>query len=231
MKTCCSGMKLFNQWDETEEREYQPTVKEILQEASLPMASGHAVVSTIQFSQPVFGPSLVFPTFPTNVSEGTSVSVPQFDSPVQQTISSGFKGFNVPDGNPSFSRPIPMSMPYPGLDGHQRRITPIPVSNVPAQPSVPAVQKSPEQIQKETSDLIQKLDREKAEQEALAKMYKETNEAEKRKGWAQIAKRVLGAKFVEEEKSTGSTSPSSGTNRPTIGSTTISTHEAETIRE
>ena len=116
-----------------EEREYQAAVKEILREVSLPMASGHAVVSTVQFLQPIFGPSLVFPTFPTNVSEGTSVSVPQFDSPVQQTISSGFKGFNVPDGNPSFSRPISMSMPYPRLDGHQRRITPILVSNIVAQ--------------------------------------------------------------------------------------------------
>ena len=154
------------------------------------MASGHAVVSTVQFSPPVFGPNMVNPTLPMNVFEGTSVPVPQFNSPIQQTISSGFKGFNVPDGNPSFSRLIPMYMPYPGLDGHQRRITPIPVSNVPAQPSVAAVQKSPEQIQKETSDLIQKLEREKAEQEALAKMYRETNEAEKRKGWAQIAKSV-----------------------------------------
>ena len=62
-------------------------------------------------------------------------------------------------------------------------------------------------------------------------MYQETNEAEKRKGWAQIAKHVLGAEFVEEEKSTSSTSPSSGANRPTIGSTTISTHEAESIKE
>ena len=52
-----------------------------------------------------------------------------------------------------------------------------------------------------------------------------------KKGYTQIAQGVFGTKVVEEEKSIGSTSPSSGANRPTIGSTMISTHEVEVIRE
>ena len=65
----------------------------------------------------------------------------------------------------------------------------------------------------------------------MAKKYRENLEEERRKGWEQITRGVFGARVVQEEKFAGSTSPSSGANRPTIGSTTISTHEAETIRE
>ena len=147
------------------------------------MVVDQTAVTVAQFSAPIFYPSLVNPTLPMNVSEGTSVSVPIFNSPIQQTMSSGFQEFNFP----SSSRPSSIPMPYPGLDGHQRRITPIPITPIASQPSVTAVSKPPEQVQREASDLIQKLEKEKAEQEALAKLYRETSEEEKRKGWEQIA--------------------------------------------
>ena len=119
---------------------------------------------------------------------------------------------------------------FPWLDEHQSRITP-----TLSQLSVPAAQKSPKEIQRDASELIQRLEKEKAEDEILAKKYREMNqlkmdEEEKRKGYAQIAQGVFGAKIVEEEP-TDSTNPNSGANRPTIGSTTISTDDAETIRE
>ena len=61
-------------------------------------------------------------------------------------------------------------MPYPGLDGHQRRITPIPVS--PPENSSPMHQKnnSPEEIQENVSELIQRLEREKKEEGASTKI-------------------------------------------------------------
>ena len=65
-----------------------------------------------------------------------------------------------------------MRLPYPGLDGRPHRITPIPISAIPNQP---AIQKSPEEIQRETFELIQRLRKEDAEQEELAKKYKEMN--------------------------------------------------------
>ena len=213
--------------DGTKEREYQATVQDLLKEVSLPTAVDQTAVTVAQFSAPIFSPSLVNPTLPMNVSEGTSVSVPVFNSPIQQTMSSGFQGFNFP----SSSRPSSIPMPYPGLDGHQRRIILIPVTPTVSQPSVTAVSKSPEQIRREASELIQKLEREKVEQEALVKLYRETSEEEKRKGWEQIPQGVFGARVVEEEKSAGSTSPSNGANRPTIGSTTISMQQAEITRE
>ena len=48
-------------------------------------------------------------------------------------------------------------------------------------------------------------------------------------GHAQVTQGVFGTKS-SQEKSADSTSEASGANRPTIGSTTISTSEAEAIR-
>ena len=69
----------------------------------------------------------------------------------------------------------------------------------------------------------------------MAKKYREMNvftmdEEKKRKGYAQVAQGVFGARIVEE-KSADSTSGNSGTNRATIGSTTIPTRDAEIIRK
>ena len=52
---------------------------------------------------------------------------------------------------------------YLGLDGHRRRITPIPITPALSQPSVSAVQKSPKEISRGASELIQRLKKEKAE--------------------------------------------------------------------
>ena len=59
--------------------------------------------------------------------------------------------------------PASATLPYPGLDEHQRRIIPIPITPALSQPSSSAIQKSPEQIQREASELIQRLEKEQAE--------------------------------------------------------------------
>ena len=59
------------------------------------------------------------------------------------------------------------SSSYPGLDGHPHIITPIPVSQ--NQPPVQNMEKTPEEIQKGVSDLIQRYENEKKAQEDLAK--------------------------------------------------------------
>ena len=65
-----------------------------------------------------------------------------------------------------------MTFPYPGLDGHPRRITPIPISRAQNHPSDAAVIKSPEEIQRDASELIQRYEAEKTAAEALAEKYK-----------------------------------------------------------
>ena len=47
---------------------------------------------------------------------------------------------------------------YPGLDGHPRRITPIPVA---VATSEPAIVKNPDQIRQETAEFIDKLEKER----------------------------------------------------------------------
>ena len=89
--------------------------------------------------------------------------------------------------------------------------------------------KTPEEIQQSASELIQRYEAEKAAREALPEKYKQAHMEKMKMGYAQVAQGVFGAKS-SEEKSADSTSKASGANRPTIGSTTISTSEAEVIR-
>ena len=65
----------------------------------------------------------------------------------------------------------------------------------------------------------------------MAKYYEQKHAEEMRKGYAQVATRVLGARIVEEEKQKEFTEQTSGANRPTIGDTTISSGQATVIRE
>ena len=65
-----------------------------------------------------------------------------------------------------------------------------------SQPSVPVVQKTPEEIQRGASELIQRLKKEKTEQEELAKKYREMNvfemdEKERQKGVCTSGTRCL----------------------------------------
>ena len=72
----------------------------------------------------------------------------------------------------------------------------------------------------------------KKAREDLARRRAQEIEEEKRKGWTQLAQGVFGARSEEnEEKRTDSTEPSSSANRPTIGSTTISSAEEEMIKK
>ena len=139
-----------------------------------------------------------------------------------------FGGFSVP-GN--FYTPASATLPYPGLDGHQRRITPIPVTPTLSQPSALHTPKSPEQLQREASELIQRLEKEKAEREEAAKKYREKLEQERRKEWEQMTRGAFGAKIEEKQIPTRSDDQSSGTERATIGNTTISTEQAEIIKK
>ena len=56
-----------------------------------------------------------------------------------------------------WSTPANMTLPYPGLDGHPRRIVPIPVSVNMTEPAI-EVRKSSDQIRQETADLINRLE-------------------------------------------------------------------------
>ena len=126
-----------------------------------PLATQNIAVSTPQFSVAMAGPSGANPsTLSRNTTHGTSAFVPELFPQSRPMNAGNFDGFSFP-GN--FSTPATMTVPYPGLDGHTRRITPIPISFVQDQPSTPAIQKSPEQIQRDNSDLIQRLQKEKAE--------------------------------------------------------------------
>ena len=55
--------------------------------------------------------------------------------------------------------PASATLPYPGLDGHPRRITPIPVSVTMSDPVTTV--KTPDQLRRETAELIQRLENEK----------------------------------------------------------------------
>ena len=80
--------------------------------------------------------------------------------------SGGLGGFKFQGDFSSVSRlvstiePVP-TQSYSGLDGHTRRITPIPISARQSQQPVSPMDKSPEEIQKGVSELIQKLENEK----------------------------------------------------------------------
>ena len=92
---------------------------------------------------------------------------------------------------------------YSGLDGHPRRITPIPITTI---GEVITGHSGSRELLYENPDY--------------------------RKGVAQVAKTMFSAIIQDEdEKSVGSTVQSSGANRPTIGKTTISTKEAKIIRD
>ena len=89
-----------------------------------------------------------------NAMEGIPISVPQFIPQTERMTSSEFQGFNFQGNVPSSSRPTSMPIPYPRLDGHKRRITPIPISATENQPSSPAMYKTPDEIQRGASELI-----------------------------------------------------------------------------
>ena len=96
-------------------------------------------------------------------------------------------------------------MPYPGLDGHQRRITPIPVSS------------------SEKPSLIQQKN-ELSEEEYRRQGYRQV--AQTMFG-AKIRDTTDEEQFAESEELSAWTG---GAGRPTIGETSISTQEAERIR-
>ena len=147
------------QWDEPEqfmdteeERVFNENISTLLKEVSLPLADQNISVSTPQVSVAMAGPSGVDP------STTSTNAVPEiFQS---RPIDVGnFGGLSFP-GN--FSTPASVTLPYLGLDGHPRRITPIPTTPTLSQPSALNTPKSPEQLQREASELIQRLEKEES---------------------------------------------------------------------
>ena len=120
-------------------------------------------------------------------------------SEVQGNVQSTFMG--------GFYTPASVTVPYPGLDGHPRRIIPTPISTAVSQPPA-TVMKTPDQLRQETVELIQRLQKEQKEQEELARKI------EARDVFAMCeksgeTKEKFGTMEFEDQ--------SGGTNRSTIG--------------
>ena len=105
--------------------------------------------------------------------ERIPISAVQTNVPDQSMAQTSFGGFKFTGGDfsrfssPKYDMGTTPSSSYPGLDGHPRRITPIPVSQ--NQSPVQVMEKTPEEIQKGASDLIQRLENEKKAREDLAR--------------------------------------------------------------
>ena len=188
-------------------REDQAILDSLLHEVPLTQspASGTVPVSAESLTQiPIFtpGPNLVRNEPALTVDFGNSehripfpaVSTNESVQNVQSAAQSSFGGFKFQGNFSSQSRPefnvgaIPSST-YPGLDGHPRRITPIPISEGKFQPD------------------------------------------EIREGYGQVAKTICGARIHDPARTEESTERTSGTIRPTIGSTTITTEQTEIIKK
>ena len=122
----------------------------------------------------------------------------------------------------NYDTPASMTLPYPGLDGHPRRIVPTPVSVATLQPPV-VTQKSPEQLKQETDELIQRFRNEKEEAEKRAKEYADEFSFE-----AHLKKAQKESTQMYECTATSKTGEES---QPTIGATTISSKEEQWIRQ
>ena len=193
--------------DEEQEKEDQVILDSLLHEVPLTQspASETVPVSAVPLTQipiPTPGPILVrsepVSTMDLSIDEdripfpAVSMNVPIQN--LQSAAHSSFGGFEFQGNFSSQARPefnigtIPVST-YPGLDGHPKRITPIPISPAPSQPSEPVMGKSPEELLEETSGLIQKYERAKAEDEKLVKKYTD----------AQRTKHVYGVQFGDKK--------------------------------
>ena len=124
-------------------------------------------------------------------------------SPANFVSQSGAQGKVQTSFVERFSSPTSMTLPYPGLDGHQQRITPIPIS-IPEPPS-------------KTSWFWS----------ALSNRWLKTPELIEKEKLAELK----AATEDEAESSIKKGSQTSGSNRATIGETTISTSEAAMIRK
>ena len=169
------------QMEEEEEqgRADQAVLDDLLKEVPLTQspASETVLVSAVsfpQFSMTILGSSVVHPA-PVPIiditadGEGIPVSAVQTNVPVQSMAQTSFRGFKFTGGNfssdsgPKFNLGAVPSTSYTRLDRHPQRITPIPVSSVQNQPKVPAIPRSPEEVQRDVVESIKKQEMEKAE--------------------------------------------------------------------
>ena len=134
-----------------------------------------------------------------------------------------------------FDTPAGATMPYPGLDGHPRRITPTPIFPTEGKTDQP----TPEQLAK-----CQQLNAEMAEmwKQEKAKRDRDVSTKGKMAGTGvqmyteksvkntKMSEQVAGGADDGATEMSPAASQYSGTHRSTIGATTISTAEAATIR-
>ena len=133
-------------------------------------------------------------------------------------------------GNVQFSTigkyytPASATLPYPGLDGHPRRIIPTPVSVAMSQPPA-VIMKSSDQIRQETAELSEKLENEKTQQEELAKKAKKRNvfQVDDFIGFSSVEQQATEEDILE------SNAQFSGTKMSTIGNIFIPSEEETRI--
>ena len=152
--------------ENTEEREYQNMQETLLQEVSSAFPAATTVNPPVAMPSSMEIPATTMlemneassSSLPTNATKEMQEKLDRLRMPAvieapekekEQKEETPFY-FNIPATNVST---------YPGLDGHPRRITPIPVSTAVSDQMV----KSPEQIARESSDLIQRLKQERQE--------------------------------------------------------------------
>ena len=232
--------------------QYQELQDELLAEVSQSFPHTTAMPSkTIPLSMPV--------PVQSSMSAPSGPSLP--DDATQQE-QSRLEALRIPaEGNPEKEEktekntpfeftPISSPLHYPGLDGHPRRITPIPMS-IPGIPFSTEMSPGPGKqafaatmqslvnpdMQSAQSDSDQKLTfaeeiqlRKKGDEEALAKLEKEMTNVNIQKSVKSQEKVGITGTSGESQMTSMKTSQSSGVSRPTIGETTVSTGEAAQIQ-
>ena len=228
--------------ENTEEKEYQNMQETLLQEVS----TGFPVATEVNPSTAMPN-TLEIPTtamlemnevssssLPTNATAEMQEKLDRLRRPVMMETPEKEKAEKT-ETPFNFDTPVSKPPTYPGLDGHPRRITPIPVF---------PTRKSPEQPTPEQLAKVARLN---------AEMAKEWERVKAMHGQgAPIQRNVAGSgvqlsseeKSVKSQKNAGvsdavggqqktssMTSQISGVSRPTIGSTTISSTEAAKIRD
>ena len=235
------------QWDNPEQqieeeeqgRVDQAVLDDLLKEVPLTQSPASETVPVSAVSFPQFSMTILASSFVhhapvpiidiTADGEGIPVSAVQTNVPVQSMAQTSFGGFKFTGGNFSsdsgskFNLGAVPSTSYIGLDRHPQRITPIPVSSAQNQPKVPAVPRSPEEVQRDIAESIKKQEMEKAERARVVTQYKSkgcNDDSMLQKTTPDSAVDLI-----------NSMEQSGGANRPTIGSTAISSAEAERIKK
>ena len=229
---------------ETEEERIQKELNtKLLQEVSLsfPHVDSSVGPSAIPpISMPVNVPSAVLSqSSPSRMPEQLDKQMKKkFDQLKQPAVEQKVKNPEKEDPNAQFKfdTPASMTLPYPGLDGHQRRITPIPIS-VPspsqekASPTIrpPPPSKTGWYWSDFTGGWWKTVELQREEKEAEERKKAEVAAQQKTvKNQQKVGIKLSGD---ETEEFTAESKDQSGTTMSTIGNTFISPEEEQRIRE